>query len=81
MTSLMSSGLATGLVCMQQTTNCMEREVHRLHGTFHQQQIWGYEVGKSIKIIWDRLDVSYCLFHSIMLENTDLSSPNHSETW
>lgn len=53
MASLMSLGLSTALVCLQQTTNCMERELH-----LHQQQIWGYAVGKGIEIFWDRLDVS-----------------------
>lgn len=68
-------------LCTENGMFSVEREVHRLRDTLQQQQIWGYAVGRGIKITWDRPDVSCCLFCSITLENADPSSPDHSETW
>lgn len=45
------------LVCMQQPVNSVGREVLPLHGT-GQQQIGSDALGKAVKIIWDRLDVT-----------------------
>lgn len=47
---------------MQQIINSVGREVLPLHST--QQQIRSYPLGKAVKIIWDRLNVSFSEHHS-----------------